>query len=270
MTGSYVHGYSATEARRLADQADALAGRLHAGVVFPPGSRLLEVGCGVGAQTVHLAGNNPTCAITSVDVSGESVAEARRRVGARGFENVTFLQANLDELPFDPASFDHLFVCFVLEHLLDPAAALRRLAGQLVPGGTLTAIEGDHDSFFCHPTSPAVDAAVAALVELQRRAGGDATIGRRLHPLLGEAGYSSVTVEPVPIYADPTLPALASGFTRDTFRAMVAGVEAEALAAGLVSPDAWTDALRVLGEAADRGTAFYAFFRGRAVRGSVE
>jgi SAM-dependent methyltransferase len=216
---------------------------------------------------VHLARNNPTCAITSVDLSAESIAEARRRVGARGLENVTFLQADLDELPFGPATFDHLFVCFVLEHLREPAAALRRLAGQLVPGGTLTVVEGDHDSFFCHPTSPAVDAAVAALVELQRRAGGDATIGRRLHPLLVEAGYSSVAVEPVPIYADPSLPELASGFTRATFRAMVAGVEAEALAAGLVSPAAWTEALRLLGEAADRGTAFYAFFRGTAARG---
>lgn len=266
MTG-YVHGYSPTEARRLADQADALAGRLHAGVVFPPGSRVLEVGCGVGAQTVHLAGNNPSCAITSIDRSATSIAEARRRVGARGLDNVTFVQADLDELPSGPASFDHLFVCFVLEHLRDPAAALRRLAGHLVPGGTVTAIEGDHDSFFCHPTSPAVDAAVAALVELQRRAGGDATIGRRLHPLLVEAGYASVAVEPVPIYADPSLPDLARGFTGATFRAMVAGVEADALAARLGSAAAWTEALHLLEEAALRGTAFYAFFRGRAVRG---
>ena len=235
--------------------------------MFPPGSRVLEVGCGVGAQTVHLARNNPGCAITSVDLSAASIAEARRRVEARGLDNVTFLQADLGDLPFSPASFDHLFVCFVLEHLRDPAAALRRLAGQLAPGGALTVIEGDHDSYFCHPSSPAVDAAVAALVELQRRAGGDATIGRRLHPLLVEAGYASVAVEPVPIYADPSLPALASGFTRATFRAMVAGVEADALAGELVSPAAWAEALHLLDEAAGRGTAFYAFFRATAVPG---
>ena len=32
--------------------------------------------------------------------------------------------------PFEPASFDHLFVCFVLEHLPAPAAALGRMAGR--------------------------------------------------------------------------------------------------------------------------------------------
>lgn len=268
MTGSYVHGYTSIEARRLADQADVLADRLHHGVRFPPGARVLEVGCGVGAQTVHLARNNPDCAITAIDIAADSLAEARRRVAERSIDNVAFVRADLEALPLAPASFDHLFVCFVLEHLSDPAAALRGLAHHLVPGGTLTVIEGDHDSFFCHPTSEAIDRAVACLMELQRRAGGDPTIGRRLQPLLAEAGYSAITVEPLPIYADPTLPAQASGFTRDTFRAMVAGVEREALAAGLIAPGAWREALRGLQEAADRGTAFYCFFRGRAVVGA--
>jgi cyclopropane fatty-acyl-phospholipid synthase-like methyltransferase len=49
----YVHGYSTDEARRLGDQANTLAELLHAGTSYPPGSRVLEVGCGVGAQTVH-------------------------------------------------------------------------------------------------------------------------------------------------------------------------------------------------------------------------
>ncbi|MFJ6773529.1 hypothetical protein ACIQOV_21670, partial [Kitasatospora sp. NPDC091257] len=48
----YVHGYARTEARRLGDQADTLADLLHAGTAYPAGSRVLEAGCGVGAQTV--------------------------------------------------------------------------------------------------------------------------------------------------------------------------------------------------------------------------
>ena len=38
-------------------------------------------------------------------------------------------------LPFDAESFDHVFVCFVLEHLADPVAALARLRRLLRPGG---------------------------------------------------------------------------------------------------------------------------------------
>jgi SAM-dependent methyltransferase len=260
----YVHGYTPVEARRLADQAAVLADRLHAGVLYPPGESVLEIGCGVGAQTIHLARNNPGCSITAVDISADSLAAARRRLA--GFDNVSFVQADLAALPLPQAGFDHLFVCFVLEHLAEPERALRRLAEHLRPGGSLTVVEGDHGSFLCHPQSRAAERAVACLVELQRRAGGDATIGRRLYPLLRAAGYDSVEVEPIPIYADASRPEVVQGFTRDTFNAMVAGVEARALEAGLTTADAWRDGMRGLERAADEGTAFYCFFRARTRR----
>jgi SAM-dependent methyltransferase len=264
----YVHGYTADETRRLTDQADALAELLHAGCHHPPGTRILEVGCGVGAQTVHLARNNPRSSITAVDLSAESLAAARDRLAASGADNVDFVQADLAALPLQPASFDHLFICFVLEHLPDPEAALRGLAAMLDVGGSVTVIEGDHGSFLCHPESAAADAAVANLVELQRRAGGDPHIGRRLYPLLCAAGYDAVQVEPVPVYADRSRPRMVDGFTRNTFNAMVAGVEERAARAGLTTDDAWRDGMRGLERAAAEGTAFYCFFRARAVRGA--
>ena len=49
-------------------------------------------------------------------------------------------------MPFAPASFDHVFVCFVLEHLSRPAEALSSLKTVLKPGGSITVIEGDHGS----------------------------------------------------------------------------------------------------------------------------
>ncbi|MFJ2257576.1 class I SAM-dependent methyltransferase [Streptomyces sp. NPDC087844] len=78
----YVHGYSAHESRRLGDQADTLAELLHAGTAYPPGSEVLEVGCGVGAQTVHLVAASPAARFTAVDVSAASLAAARTRVTA--------------------------------------------------------------------------------------------------------------------------------------------------------------------------------------------
>lgn len=260
-----MHGYTDEEARRLTDQADVLAERIHAGVRYPPGAKILEVGCGVGAQTIHLARNNPACAITAIDRSAGSLDGARSRLS--GLDNVTLIRADLDDLPFPPGSFDHVFVCFVLEHLPDPESALRRLSLHLAPGGTLTAIEGDHASFLCHPPSLEADRAIACLVELQRRAGGDANIGRRLYPLISAAGYQDVRVEPIPVYADLSLPRIADGFTRNTFNAMVAGVEESALRAELITPEAWRQGLDALERAAASGTAFYCFFRARAIRG---
>ncbi|GAA3289628.1 hypothetical protein GCM10020295_01960 [Streptomyces cinereospinus] len=58
-TAGYVHGYSEREAARLGDQAETLAALVHRGTAYPAGSRVLEIGCGVGAQTVHLAQASP-------------------------------------------------------------------------------------------------------------------------------------------------------------------------------------------------------------------
>ncbi|NGO73971.1 class I SAM-dependent methyltransferase, partial [Streptomyces boncukensis] len=186
-TAAYVHGYSPYEARRLGDQADTLAALLHADTAYPAGSRVLEVGCGVGAQTAHLVANSPGARITAVDVSADSLAVARERVGERA--GVEWRQADLHHLPFRDGAFDHLFVCFVLEHLAEPGEALAALGRVLRPGGTLTVIEGDHGSAFFHPDSAYARAAVDALVRLQRAGGGDGLLGRRLHPLLAAAGY---------------------------------------------------------------------------------
>ena len=56
---TYVHGYSARESERLADQAETLTELLHYDTRYPAGSRVLEAGCGIGAQTVILAKNSP-------------------------------------------------------------------------------------------------------------------------------------------------------------------------------------------------------------------
>jgi cyclopropane fatty-acyl-phospholipid synthase-like methyltransferase len=76
VTFGYVHGYDDREARRLTDQADTLVELLHHDTRYPPGERVLEAGCGVGAQTVTLAANSPGAAITSIDISAPSLAEA--------------------------------------------------------------------------------------------------------------------------------------------------------------------------------------------------
>ena len=136
--------------------------------------------------------------------------------------------------PFEPASFDHLFVCFVLEHLPEPAAALERLATLVRPGGTVTVIEGDHGSAYFHPDSAAAHGAIDCQVQLQANAGGDALIGRRVYPLMVEAGLADVRVSPRMVYVDASRPELVDGFTRKTFTAMVEGVREPAIEAGLI------------------------------------
>jgi ubiquinone/menaquinone biosynthesis C-methylase UbiE len=82
MSSAYVHGYDETESTRLQDQASTLVELLHHDSSFPPESRVLEVGCGVGAQTVALARNSPGAIITAIDVSEASIAQARLKMAS--------------------------------------------------------------------------------------------------------------------------------------------------------------------------------------------
>ncbi|MDH3969707.1 MAG: methyltransferase domain-containing protein [Rhodospirillales bacterium] len=268
MCADYVHGYSDREGRRLGDQATTLAGLLHADVRFPAGSTVLEAGCGVGAQTVVLAANSPGARFTAIDRSEDSLKAARDAVAERGFANVTFRQGDIFDLPFAPASFDHVFVCFVLEHLAEPQKALLRLKDALKPSGTLTVIEGDHGSTFFSPDDEAARQTVRCLIEVQARLGGDALIGRRLYPLMRAAGLGDVAVSPRFVYVDASRPELEEGFTRRTFAAMVEGVRAQALEMGLIDAATWERGIRGLRAATGpEGTFCYTFFKGVGFKG---
>ncbi len=170
-------------------------------------------------------------------------------------------------MSFDDESFDHAFVCFVLEHLAKPVEALRALKRVLRPGGSITVIEGDHGSWYCYPQTRAAARAVECLIEMQARAGGDALIGRRLYPLVVEAGFREVSVSPRMVYVDASRPHLVEGFSKSTFIAMVEGVRAAALAAGLVDAATWEQGIADLYRAtAGDGTFCYTFFKARAVK----
>ena len=267
MSNAYVHGYDAREGLRLQDQASTLIELLHADTSYPAGSHVLEVGCGVGAQTVILARNSPNAVISSVDISEVSLAEARRKVEQAGFTNVQFPQGDIFRLPFKPDSFDHVFVCFVLEHLSHPVEALKVLKSVLKVGGTLTVIEGDHGSTFFYPDSESAHKVIHCQVELQRRAGGNAMIGREVYPLLRQAGYGSIHVSPRLVYVDASKPELVEGFTKKTFTAMIEGVRDAAVDAKLIDERTFDEGIRDLYRTTEpEGVFCYTFFKAVAER----
>jgi ubiquinone/menaquinone biosynthesis C-methylase UbiE len=262
MDAPYVHGYADRENIRLQDQASTLADLLHADTFYPAGCRVLEAGCGVGAQTVTLAANSPQALITAFDISPASVAEAKRKVEAAGLHNVRFQQGDIFHPPFAGETFDHIFVCFVLEHLARPMLALQILKGLLRTGGTITVIEGDHGSAYFHPDSEFARQAIQCQVKLQKRTGGNALIGRMLFPLIMEAGFASARVSPRLVYADASRPALVDGFIKKTFTAMIEGVRDAAIGAGLADAAGFDRGVGDLYRTAEADGVFcYTFFK---------
>ena len=264
---SYVHGYDRRANVRLQDQADALVDLLHSDTHYPERSLVLEAGCGVGAQTVTLVRNSPRARFVSIDISPDSLAAAQRKVQSA---NVLFQQADVYQLPFARESFDHVFVCFLLEHLARPLDALEKLKQVLRPGGSITVIEGDHGSTYFHPDSAAAHEAIRCQVELQRASGGNANIGRELYPLLRQARFADVSVSPRMVYVDASRPRLVDGFTRKTFTAMIEGVREAAVRAGMITAARFDEGIRALYRTAeDDGVFCYTFFKALGRKSSL-
>lgn len=214
-----------------------------------------------------LARRSPGASFVSVDVSSEALAAARRAVRSAGLDNVEFRHGDILDLPFATRSFDHLFVCFVLEHLARPGRALERLLRLLKPRGTVTVIEGDHGSTYFHPESAAARAAIRCQVDLQARDGGNALLGRQLYPLLVSAGLQGVEVSPRMVYVDASRPDLVDRFTERTFIAMIEDVRGRAVEEGLTITRQFDRGIRDLRRTKRADGVFcYTFFKGVGVR----
>jgi len=262
---TYVHGYSSIESQRLSDQANTLSNLLHHDTIFQPPGLVLEAGCGTGAQTVIIASQNPACKFISIDISEQSLAIAENNMKKQNIRNVEFRTADVFNLPFDEESFDHLFICFLLEHLPEPQKALLSLKRMLKKGGTITAIEGDHGSAYYHPRSDAAQATIQCLIDVQAMMGGNSLIGRELYPVLVKAGFDEISVSPRIVYADTSRPEMVDGFTRKTFISMVEGVREQAIDTGIISEADWDKGINELYRSADTdGTFNYTFFKASA------
>ncbi len=92
------------------------------------GERLLEVGCGGG----HVLARFPECRLFGVDVSGDMLEKARRRLAHLG---ATLLKGELGSVDLEPGSFDAVICTEVLEHVVEPEAVLAGIARMLSPSG---------------------------------------------------------------------------------------------------------------------------------------
>ena len=77
----YLHGFTTEEQGRLYRQARIIEHRVHVGLPFHRAKRLLEVGCGVGAQTEILLRHFPELAVTGVDASQVNLQQAEHFLG---------------------------------------------------------------------------------------------------------------------------------------------------------------------------------------------
>jgi ubiquinone/menaquinone biosynthesis C-methylase UbiE len=157
-----------------------------------PGRRILDVGCGLGDDAAALASRvAPGGCVVAVDGSQAMITAARERHGDVAL--LSFDVADAARLPFDDARFDACRVDRVLQHIADPAPAIREMVRILRPGGVLVAYDNDWETL----TVDGVDRQLTRTVLngwCDRFPSG--WIGRRLVPLFLQAGLRDVVTYP--------------------------------------------------------------------------
>ena len=193
----YLHGYSEPERERLHRQARFLEPMVHDRLPYRRRKRLLEVGCGVGAQTEILLRHFPDIHVTGVEINEDQLAEAGRFLGtvpwAQG--RYTLAKADATQLEYGPESFDAAFLCWVLEHVGDPARVLSEVRRVLVPGSPVAISEVLNATFFIDPYSPDTLRYWTAFNEHQLSVGGDPFVGAKLGNLLQSVGFRDIQTD---------------------------------------------------------------------------
>ncbi len=192
----YLHGYSQEEQDRLFYQARLLEEEVFGGVDFSKQKKIIEVGCGVGAQTEILLERFPHLEIVGVDFSQAQLEVANERLKKyikKG--QVRLYCMNAEELHKINEKFDGAFICWFLEHVPNPGKILKSLHKILKAKAPIFCTEVQNASFFVNPYSPNILKYWFEFNDFQWEHGGNPFMGATLANLLLDAKYKKIGVE---------------------------------------------------------------------------
>lgn len=193
----YLHGFSKDEQERLRKQARFGEFTVYQNINLSNVSNLLEVGCGVGAQSEIILRRFPNLHLTGIDLSTNQLASARQHLaevpGLPGRFNMKEMDAA--NMEFGANSFDGAFLCWILEHVPDPIRVLSEVRRVLRPGSPIYITEVMNATFFLDPYSPNMLKYWMAFNEYQLKQNGDPFVGAKLGNFLMQLGYHDIQTE---------------------------------------------------------------------------
>lgn len=192
----YLHGFNTTEQNRLKKQASFTEFTVYQDINLSEVKKLLEVGCGVGAQSEILLRRFPALSLTSIDLSDNQLRAAKETLEKCSYakDRYELHKMNASDMEFESASFDGAFLCWILEHVPDPAKVLSEVRRVLQPGSTVYITEVLNSSFFLEPYSPNVWKYWMAFNDYQFDMKGDPFVGAKLGNMLLQQGYRDIEV----------------------------------------------------------------------------
>lgn len=209
----YLHGFEKKEQERLMHQARFLEPYVFDGIDLEDSEHLLEVGCGVGAQSKILCRRFPDLKITGVDLSEAQLSLARKNLAEEIKDGRVVLKKQDAQKLRVPGKFDSAFICWFLEHVPKPIEVLKKTRKHLKPGSKVYISEVFNQTLFVDPYSPAFIKYWFEFNDLQWMIKGHPFIGVQLGNLLQEAGFKDIQMEPRPFHFDSRNPKKREAFT---------------------------------------------------------
>lgn len=111
-------------------------------VVFSPGARVLDVGCGTGTLASIIKGSHPAVDVVGLDPDPKALARARKKAARAGL-SITFDEGFSDHLPYADGSFDRVFSSLMFHHVptKQKPNMLREVRRVLKPGGSFHLVD---------------------------------------------------------------------------------------------------------------------------------
>ncbi|MBK9295164.1 MAG: class I SAM-dependent methyltransferase [Oligoflexia bacterium] len=223
----YLHGYSKKEQQRLYKQARFLEKYVYNGVNLKKNKNLIEVGCGVGAQTEILLEHFPKLKITCVDASFEQLKQAEKHLKKQIKKNKVDLSLqNAMQMDFKNNTFDSSFLCWFLEHVPNPVKVLKEVYRVMKKGGVIYCTEVKNSSFFVDPYSPTILNYWFHFNDVQWLMGGDPFSGAKLGNWLKSAGFKKIETKVVSLFLDSRDKKTRAAFLNEWTALMLSGVPA--------------------------------------------
>lgn len=265
-TTKYLHGFDRKEQERLVHQARFLEPFVYAGVDLEYRPTLLEVGCGVGAQTQIMCRRFPDLKITGVDLSEQQLAMAQRQLKREiKSKKVQLHQQDAQKLNLPKKDFDAAFLCWFLEHVPDPLKVLKQVRKHLRSGAKIYCSEVFNQTLFMEPYSPAYLKYWFEFNDYQWTIKGHPFVGAQLGNLLKEAGFADIQTEVRPFHFDSREPERRAAFT-EYFYQILLSAEKSLLDTGRVTEETLKQMKKEVETVKKTKDAvfFYAFMRATA------
>ena len=159
------------------------------------GQTILDCGCGPGSISCDVAAVISPGKVSAIDISHQSITQAKQWAASRKIENIGFQVAEMTEVPFSKHTFDVVYAHAALYHVREYEKALKEIKRVLKPNGILALRDLNQANNKFSPSSDALDRAWTLIEKVFDVMGSDVNFGSKYESILPNFGFEIRSVE---------------------------------------------------------------------------